>query len=113
MVSYLAPVNSAASTGGIVTVSGLSFGLGITADPTATAAVSASNCVTTAWASATSVVCETNNHETSAQKFDGVTVATIVSTGVSGFAFDGVRLNWSPRQSSAPTVASGFSLKTT
>ena len=96
IVSCLAPVNSAVSTGGIVTVSGLSFGHGITADPTATAAVSVSNCVTTAWSSATSVVCGISSHATSAQKFDGVTIATIVSTGVSGFTFDGVHLDRSP-----------------
>ena len=99
-MSDLAPFDSAASTGGIVTVSGLNFGLGIAADSTTTAAVSASSCVTTAWSSATSVVCEINNHKISAQKFDGVTVATIVSTGVLGFTFNGVHLNRSPQESS-------------
>ena len=88
MVTYLAPENTATTSGGDVTVSGLSFN--INSDLTATAAVSASNCVTTAWSSATSVTCEINNHETSAQKFDGITVASVVSTSVSGFTFDGL-----------------------
>ena len=87
MVSFLSPGNSAATHGGIVTVTGFGFGSG--ADPTATAAVSAADCLTANWASVTSAICALSDHATSCQKFDGVTVASLVSTRVIGFTFDG------------------------
>ena len=68
-------------------MAGLGFGAG--ADPTATAVVSAGDCLTTSWASATSVICVMDDRATSGQTFDGLTVASLVSTRVSGFTFDG------------------------
>ena len=93
-VAYAAPVVSIASAnsapsggGGTVTISGLSFGA---AGPTATASLTAADaCGSSAWTSATTVVCTPQAYGGSAAVRTAVSVSGVAGTLTGQFSFDG------------------------
>ena len=85
VVSFVAP-NAAMTAGLSVTVSGLSFS---SRDATASVAIGLTSCDTTAWASATSVLCLVAAGS-GPSILTSVTVHSVPGTRLGSFSFDGV-----------------------
>ena len=88
VVSFFSPPNAVLSSGGMLTVSGLSFD---TKDQTPTIAVATGAfCQTASWSSATSVVCSILvGMATGAANDLSLTVASVVGSRTLSFSFDG------------------------
>ena len=84
-VSFAGSFNVATTVGWSVTVSGVSFGA---VDATPSSRLGLSSCVTSSWASSTSVVCLPTGGQGVAHD-GGMTVAAIVGTRTKAFSFDG------------------------
>jgi hypothetical protein len=79
--------NAAPSSGGAVTISGLSFG---TAGPTATASLTTADaCGSSAWTSATTAACAPQAYGGSGVARAAVSVSGVVGTLTGQFSFDG------------------------
>ena len=85
-VSFAALLNGAVTAGHSVTVSGLSFAISGT---TPTASIGASGCLTTTWASTTSMVCMLPGGEGVGHEIR-VTAAGVVGSRTSTFSYDGL-----------------------
>jgi hypothetical protein len=90
VVSFESELNGASTAGWSVTVSGISFG-GLDATPTST--IGLSHCLTAAWASSTSVVCQHASGDGVA-KVGMATVSAIVGTRTATFSYDGASVDW-------------------
>ena len=80
--------NTPHTGGSSVTVTGLNFGY---SEYTATAMLSSAVCMTSSWASTTTVVCLSSSVYQSGAPA-ALTVGSLVSTGLQGFTFDGVHV---------------------
>ena len=85
VVSFVDSSNVATTVGWSVTVSGVSFGA---LDATPSSRLGLSSCMTSSWASATSVVCLPSGGQGVAHD-NGMTVAAIVGTRTKTFSYDG------------------------
>ena len=88
VVSFVDSFNVATTVGWSVTVSGVSFGA---LDATHGNRLGLSSCLTSSWASATSVVCLPSGGQGVAHD-NGMTVAAIVGTRTKTFSYDGFDL---------------------
>ncbi len=84
-VSFVSEANSGVTSGYSVTVSGMNFAVSAT---TPTSTIGLSSCATTAWASASSVVCMLSMGE-GVKHEQRMTVAGIVGTRTATFSYDG------------------------
>ena len=85
VVSFADAFNAVVTVGWSVTVSGVSFGA---LDATASSRLGLSSCLTSAWASSTSVVCLPSGGQ-GVEHDGGMTVAAIVGTRTKTFSYDG------------------------
>ena len=85
-VSFVDSVNAGMTTGWSVTVSGVNFGASL--DTTPTSRLGLSDCGTTSWASATSVVCFLTQGDADAPT-GTITAVSVAGTRTSTFSYDG------------------------
>ncbi len=92
VVSFVANGNAVATSGGIVTLTGLNFR---PTDLTATADLALQACLTATWASTTSVACHAFvGSSIGAANAIVVTASSVSGTRTSAFTFDGKTRNW-------------------
>jgi len=86
-VSATGPANAAVTSGGLVTISGLSFG-GLVVTPTASLTTTEA-CNSAAWTSATAVMCTSAAYGGFGIRI-AVSVSAVVGTLIGQFSFDGM-----------------------